>query len=500
MRRSTRHVLVALPVILAALGLAPAVAAADAASPVQQRILELFFIILVFALIIGVLVHVIILAAVRWYRDSPSWRAPKGRPRTHDRRLEIGWTVGPVLILAAVVAVTWVAIPFIERPAHVDATIDVIGAQWAWRFRYPNYTFAANNTTVTVPDSSRTMYIQQGLTFLLRVHSDDVNHAFYVPDLGIKIDAIPGRINIFWVQATRPGTYTVQCAEFCGLGHSQMHGEVVVFPPGTQTVPYGPPPSATQPGLGTPKYTIVDLAFKESPGSCYPALDWSIEPCAITIGSNFNVTLRVWNNESAIHQFEIATRPIGLLGPVQEAKKGQPAFFNFNTGAPGQYAFWCNISGHRPKGMEGLLNVTGPVDANVIITDTSITPSQIEASLGSRLSLMIRNDGLSAHSFSIGPPYTFAQSIAAGENYTTTIILNRTTTSALYGDLGAGITGTLRVITTGRIVPPPPPPAGFPAVEVTFGLAGLAAAAAILFNFKLGRDVRRRQRLPPEEE
>ena len=500
MRPSTRRILVALPVILAALGLAPAVAASDAASPVQQRILELFFIILVFALIIGVLVHVIILAAVQWYKDSPRWRAPKGHPRTHDRRLELGWTVGPVLILAAVVAVTWVAIPFVERPAHYDYAIEVIGAQWAWRFHYPSPFVFPNGTNATVPESSGTMYIQQGVTFLLLVRSNDVNHAFYVPDLGIKIDAIPGRTNIFWVQATRPGTYTVQCAEFCGLGHSQMHGEVVVFRPGTRAIPYGPPPSTVQSDFGSPKYTIVDIAFKESPGSCNEG-QWSIQPCAITLGSNFNVTFRVWNNESGTHLFEIATTPTGIIGPAQEPKTPhEPVFINFNTGPPGQYAFWCNIPGHRGLGMEGILNVTGPRTENVLLRDNSISPSEIEAPLGTSLSFAISNVGTRPHNFSVGPPYdTRTQAIPSGGNATITLVLNRTASAAPYGDL-PGIAGTLRVITSGRVTPPPPPPAGFPVVEVTFGLAGLAAAAAILFNFKLARDVRRRQRLPPEEE
>ena len=502
MRRSGRRVLAVLPPVLVALGLAPVVAAADAASPVQREILGLFFTILIFALIIGVLVHILLLAAVQWYKDSPRWRPPKGHPRTHDRRIEVGWTIGPALILAGVVIITLFALQTIERPSRYDYALDVIGAQWAWRFRYPDYTLP-NATTVSVPDSSGTMYIQQDLVFLLRVHSEDVIHAFYVPDLGIKIDVVPGTTNIFWVQATIPGTYTVQCAEFCGVGHSQMHGEVVVFPPGTQTIPYGPPPSAVQPGFGTAKYTIVDVAFKEHPGPCLPGSQWSLEPCRISLGSNFNVTFRVWNNESGTHQFELGS-PISLVGPIQDTSTAaQPAYFNFNTGNPGQYSFWCNISGHRGLGMEGSINVTGPVNANVIITDTSVTPPQIEASLGTTLILSIQNNGASGHTFSIGPPYgnttgPIAPSATAG----LTVVLNRTTDSAgiPYGDLGAGVTGTLRVVAVGRGPPPPPPPPGFPVVEVTFGLAGLAAAAAIAFNFKLARAARRRRQFPPEED
>ena len=71
-----RQILALLLSLFGVMAVAPSVAAADAASPVQREILQLFFIILVFALIIGVLVHVLLLAAVQWYKDSPRWRPP----------------------------------------------------------------------------------------------------------------------------------------------------------------------------------------------------------------------------------------------------------------------------------------------------------------------------------------------------------------------------------------------------------------------------------------
>ena len=346
-RRSGRRILALIVPVLAALGLLPTAAAAGAASPVQAEILWLFFIILVFALIIGVLVHVLLLAAVAWYRESPRWRPGKGQIRTHDRRLEIGWTVGPVIILAAVVIVTLYALPNVERPRHYDYALDVIGAQWAWRFEYPNWNATAKNIV-----SSGTMYIQRGVTFLLRIHAEDVIHSFYVPDLGIKIDAVPQITNIFWVRADIVGTYTVQCAEFCGTGHSQMHGTVVVFAPGTQTIPYGPPAGLTQAGAGTPLYTIVDVEFKEHPG-CTDK-QWSIIPCRIEVGSNFNVTFRVWNNESGTHQFKIGLSP-PILGPAQPGNRpGVPIYINLNTGTGNrQVDYWCDIPGHKGLGMKG---------------------------------------------------------------------------------------------------------------------------------------------------
>ena len=505
MRRSGRRILAVLVPLLAILAVAPTVAAADAASPVQREILQLFFIILVFALIIGVLVHILLLAAVQWYRDSPRWRPGKGAAKTHDQRLEIGWTVGPVLILAAVVIVTLIAIPNIERPRHSDYTLDVIGAQWAWRFRYPDYR-DANNITTSVPDSSGTMYIQQGLTFLLRVNSSDVIHSFYVPDLGIKIDAVPGITNIFWVRADIPGTYTVQCAEFCGLGHSQMHGQVVVFRPGTQVIPYGPPPSATPPGGESPRYTIVDLHFREKPGPCFPAKEWSIEPCHLELGANFNITLRVWNNETGVHQFRMGgSGPLNFVGPLQTANSA-PMIFNINnTGSPGQLAFWCDVGGHRELGMEGLLIIKAPVHYDIEIRENSIRPNEIVASLGQNLSATIYNNGTVTHTFAIGPPYnTTPISILPGGTAPFWVVLNHTVEPPTWlggnsTERAAGIVGELQVLAAGPPPPPPPTPQGFPVVQMTFGLAGVAAIGAIVFNFRLARAARRREQFPPEE-
>ena len=502
-RRSGRRILALIVPVLAALGLLPTATAAGAASPVQAEILWLFFIILVFALIIGVLVHVLLLATVAWYRDSPRWRPGKGPIRTHDKRLEIGWTVGPVIILAAVVIVTLYALPNVERPRHYDYALDVIGAQWAWRYEYPDWNATARNIV-----SSGTMYIQRGVTFLLRIHAEDVIHSFYVPDLGIKIDAVPGITNIFWVRGDITGTYTVQCAEFCGMGHSQMHGTVVVFAPGTQTIPYGPPPGLTQPGAGSPLYTIVDVEFKEHPGCTDKP--WSIIPCRIEVGANFNVTLRVWNNESGTHQFRIALSP-EIEGPQQPGNRpGVPIYININNTGPGnrQVEYWCEIPGHKDQfGMVGILNVTGPQPLTIVLDDTSIRPAKIEAGLGWRYDLTIRNDGSSGHTFGIGPPYNFDfGTIPAGTSIQRTVVLNRTTGlttgSTWYGGVSAadqGLRGELQVVAVGKVPPPPPSPPGFPIVQITFGLAGLAALSALALNFKLARAARRRQRFPPEE-
>jgi hypothetical protein len=216
------------------------------------------------------------------------------------------------------------------------------------------------------------------------------------------------------------------------------------------------------------------------------------------MGANFNVTLRVWNNETAPHQFRIGD-PINLKGPLQPAKSG-PVYFNFNTGAPGQHAFWCDVGGHRELGMEGRLNVSGPVHYDIEVQDTSVRPNLIVAALGQTLSATVWNNGTLPHTFAVGPPYNTAPiSISAGNTAPFVIILNRTVPSTWYGERAAGIVGELRVVAAGTPPPPRPPPAGFPFIPITFGLAGLAALAAIAFNFRLARAARRREQFPPEE-
>jgi len=496
-RRLGARVFGLLLVLGGAIALAPTAAALDAASPVQQAILQLFLIILVLALIIAIFVHVLLLLAVKWYRDSPRWRPPKGHPKTNDRRLEFAWTVGPVIILAAVATATLVALPGIERPASSDYTIDVIGVQWAWLFKYPDW-----NTTTTNISSTGTLYVQQGLTFFLNVTSNDVIHSFYVPDLGIKIDAVPGIVNHFWVRADRPGTYTLQCAEFCGLGHSQMHGEVVVFAAGSQDVPYGPPPSEQPPppppgGAGL----VVPVEFEES-GGASPEKPWSVHPSRLQFGEGLKVTLRAYNNETTVHGFSIGA-PYNLQTGTIDPQAYADLTFWTNTTSQGVF-YWCFVGNHRVLGMEGLMNVTAPEDRDITFTATGIDPRAIDIGPGQVLNLTLRNTGSAARQFGVGPPYAGPPILvpATGAPVNLRIAFNLTTESTWFGDPADPLfQGSLRVEAAGISVPPPPLPSNaFPVIEVTAGLTAAGLLAAIGLNWKLGRDVRRREQFPPEEE
>lgn len=110
-------------------------------------------------------------------------------------------------------------------PAPAGAiTIDVIGRQWWWEIRYPH---AQADQVVTTANE---IHVPVGVPVVINSTSPDVIHSFWVPALHGKRDVLPGRINTFWLQADRAGTYRGQCAEFCGLQHAHMAFYVIAEP------------------------------------------------------------------------------------------------------------------------------------------------------------------------------------------------------------------------------------------------------------------------------
>jgi len=107
-----------------------------------------------------------------------------------------------------------------------DAVIRVVGQQWAWIFQHPG----TDNELDTADDifTTDTLHVQNDLTYHFRLESRDVLHDFSIPVFRLKQDAIPGRSITGWFHPTQLGTYDVQCAEICGIGHGVMGGRIVV--------------------------------------------------------------------------------------------------------------------------------------------------------------------------------------------------------------------------------------------------------------------------------
>jgi heme/copper-type cytochrome/quinol oxidase subunit 2 len=121
----------------------------------------------------------------------------------------------------------------IDTPPSTGLQVKVVARQFFWTFDYaPNSSITfPNGTTRSFPNGTsteNTLYVRAGEVVNLEVVSLDVAHSFFIPQLGIHIDAIPGHDNHYWFMANAPGQYIIECTQFCGTGHYTMIGQLVV--------------------------------------------------------------------------------------------------------------------------------------------------------------------------------------------------------------------------------------------------------------------------------
>ena len=152
---------------------------------------------------------------------------------THNTVLEVLWTVIPVLILGVIVVPSFRLLFLQLNTPEADLTIKATGKQWFWTYSYPdNGKFEFDSLMLQDKDRKadqprllavdNEMVVPVNKTVRVQVIGADVIHAFAVPSFGIKIDAIPGRLNETWFKATREGIYYGQCSELCGKDHAFM--------------------------------------------------------------------------------------------------------------------------------------------------------------------------------------------------------------------------------------------------------------------------------------
>jgi cytochrome c oxidase subunit 2 len=162
------------------------------------------------------------------------FRRKKGDPglpkQVHGNTpLELTWTIIPAIMMLAVGIITIAGIVDLGRkPSDDSLRIDVTGQRFSWLFDYPNVQ-DQDGSPLSAPINE--MHIPEGREIGLFINSLDVNHSFWIPKLAGKIDAIPNHENYMWLKADKPGVYSAQCAEFCGLKHSEMRFIVVVHTP-----------------------------------------------------------------------------------------------------------------------------------------------------------------------------------------------------------------------------------------------------------------------------
>ncbi len=151
---------------------------------------------------------------------------------THHTGLEVAWTIAPVLILV------FIAIPSFRLLDHqlvipkTDMTVKVTGHQWYWTYSYPGDGFDFDSYITAdkdlKPGDLRQLTVDNAAvvpvnkTVLVQVTATDVIHSFTVPSFGVRVDAVPGRMNETWFRATKEGTYYGQCSKLCGEDHAYM--------------------------------------------------------------------------------------------------------------------------------------------------------------------------------------------------------------------------------------------------------------------------------------
>jgi len=224
-RRKLPSVVLVLLVALATAGVAAAsnggFTPVDPESPNAHHIDHAYYLILGFTAAIFVLVESLLVVFVWKYRSRGRARSVEGAQVHGHKRLELIWTAFPVVILAVIAAFVFYELPSIDSaPAAADPLqITVEGHQYYWQFDYPNG--ARSIGKLVVPT---------GQVVDLKVVSPDVIHSWWIPALGGKIQAIPGRVNHTWFRVEKSGTYTGQCAELCGVFHASMVASVAAKP------------------------------------------------------------------------------------------------------------------------------------------------------------------------------------------------------------------------------------------------------------------------------
>jgi cytochrome c oxidase subunit 2 len=197
----------------------------DPASPGAQRILDAYWLLVGVGTLVFLVVAVPLVVFMIRYRSNGRGRDVEGPQVRGNSRLEVGWTLGAVLIVTVVISFVFYKLPGIVDPGEAaaggDDVVQVEGRQFYWRYVYPNGVVAFD--TLRLP-------VDREVTFAVSAPTGDVIHSFWVPELAGKRDAIPGQTTRFTVLPTKEGEFTVICGELCGLQHAAMRGVTQVIP------------------------------------------------------------------------------------------------------------------------------------------------------------------------------------------------------------------------------------------------------------------------------
>jgi heme/copper-type cytochrome/quinol oxidase subunit 2 len=218
----------------------------DPVTETMQGIIDLHNAIFLYIIIIFIFVTYILLSILWDFKISFLFKTSiieilkirkfmfETRNISNNTQLEIVWTLIPTVILIAIGIPSFFLLYNMDYINTINCTIKAIGHQWFRSFEYnrgnKSYCFDSNmiyeselfNGQLRLLETDVPMLPVVDMPTRILITSTDVLHSFSIPSMGIKLDAVPGRLNQTFVQAFRPGTFTGQCAELCGVGHATM--------------------------------------------------------------------------------------------------------------------------------------------------------------------------------------------------------------------------------------------------------------------------------------
>ena len=183
--------------------------------PYARTIDDLFWLTFWIAVVIFIIVQGALIIAVIFFRDKEGMPEPKQIQGNH--KLELLWTIIPVLILGAIAFPTVRTIFDLAKEPEGALNVELVGHQWWFEFNYPEYDITTANILV----------IPEGTPVRLEMWSNDVMHNFWVPKLNGKRYLVPGQKTYLNLFADNAGEYWAQCGEYCGLSHSKMRARVI---------------------------------------------------------------------------------------------------------------------------------------------------------------------------------------------------------------------------------------------------------------------------------
>lgn len=199
--------------------------------------IEEFHDLLLVIIVVITLFVTALLGYVMWrFRAS---RNPTPSQTSHNTLIEVLWTIIPVIILVIIAIPSFNLLYFLDRTEEAEMTVKANGHQWYWSYEYPdhgNFSFASNMLPEDQLEADEPfmlavdnpMVVPVDTNIRLLVAGQDVIHAFGLPSFGLKLDAVPGRLNETWFKALETGVFYGQCSEICGVNHGYMPIEIRV--------------------------------------------------------------------------------------------------------------------------------------------------------------------------------------------------------------------------------------------------------------------------------